>query len=153
MGTSSPSKNPTTDVPTISPTISPSTDQPTKFPTTSPSTEEPSMFPTLSPSTDNPTKFPSRNPTTNDPTAFPSTFPTHAPTMCEPTCRSHTDQMMNILERLLDFNSVLLESVKYRQSGSKDPLQVVLNAMILDLESLTRQMQPQLKRGKEYHAW
>lgn len=149
--TSSPSKHPTTDAPTISPTISPSTDQPTEFPTTSPSTEEPSasptteepsMFPTMSPSTDNPTKFPSRNPTTDDPTAFPSTIPTHAPTICEPTCRSHTDQMVNILGRLLDFNSDLLEVVRIR--GSKDPLTDAMNGMISDLERLKQQMQPLL---------
>lgn len=144
--TMSPSKNPTTDEPTALPTISPSTDQPTKFPTTSPSTgepsafpttEDPSSFPTMQPSTDSPTKFPSQNPTTDDPTAFPSTRPTNAPTMCEPTCRSHADQVVNILGRLLDFNSELLKIVRRR---SEPHLTTVLNEMTSDLEQLKHQM-------------
>jgi len=141
-----PSQNPTTDQPTNAPSLSPST-SPTKFPTTSPSTgepsafpttEDPSSFPTMQPSTDSPTKFPSQNPTTDDPTAFPSTRPTNAPTMCEPTCRSHADQMVNILGRLLDFNSELLKIVKLRTSNH--PLTIVLNEMTSDLELLKDQM-------------
>jgi hypothetical protein len=143
----SPSKNPTTETPTVSPTISPSTAQPTKVPSTSPTeepsafptTEDPSQFPTMSPSTDSPTKSPSRNPTTDDPTAFPSAAPTLAPTICEPTCRSHSDQMVNILGRLLDFNSDLLEKFEQLQT-SGDPLKNVLNEMILDFNRLKDQM-------------
>jgi len=92
----------------------------------------------MQPSTDSPTKFPSQNPTTDDPTAFPSTQPTNAPTMCEPTCRSHADQMVNILGRLLDFNSELLKIVKLRTSSH--PLTIVLNEMTSDLELLKDQM-------------
>jgi len=46
--------------------------------------------------------------------------------------------MVNILGRLMDFNSELLESVQFR--GSKDPLKNVLNEMNLDLERLKDQM-------------
>jgi len=134
----SPSKSPTTDSPTLLPTISPSTDQPTKFPSTSPTTEEPSLFPTMPPSTDSPTKSPSQNPTTEEPTAFPSTPPTYAPTLCEPTCRSHADQMVNFLDLMLDFNTVLLESVEFRKSD--EPLQIALDEMILRLRRLKDHM-------------
>jgi len=134
----SPSKSPTTDSPTLLPTISPSTDRPTKFPSTSPTTEDPSLFPTMPPSTDSPTKSPSQNPTTEEPTAFPSTPPTYAPTLCEPTCRSHADQMVNFLDLMLDFNTVLLESVEFRKSD--EPLQIALDEMIMRLRRLKDHM-------------
>jgi len=82
-----------------------------------------------------PTKFPTRNPTTDDPTAFPSNPPTYAPTLCEPTCRSHTDQLVNVFGRLMDFNTQLL-----RDFEPSHPLKNVLNEMILDLGRLKDQM-------------
>jgi len=144
--TDEPTAFPTTEEPSLFPTIAPSTDSPTKSPsqnpttddpTAFPTTEEPTLFPTLPPSTDSPTKFPTQNPTTDDPTAFPSTPPTYAPTLCEPTCRSHTDQLVNVIGRLLDFNTELLED---RFEKSNDRLKIVLNEMILDLERLKDQM-------------
>jgi hypothetical protein len=138
-----PTVSPTTSLPSMNPTVSPTTNNPSEFPTVSPTTSIPSINPTtheptLPPSTDRPTKFPTRNPTTDGPTAFPSTPPTYAPSMCEPTCRSHTDQMVNFLDLLLDFNSDLLESVDFR--GSDVPLKNTLNEMILGLERLKDQM-------------
>jgi len=135
--TDNPTRYPTTEDPTLVPSTSPSTDQPTRTPSTSPTTEDPSFFPSMHPSTDIPTKFPTRNPSTEDPTALPSVSPTHAPTLCEPTCRSHTDQMVNLLERIMDFNSVLLEEV---METPGDALKNVLNEMILDLNRLKNQM-------------
>jgi len=141
-----PSQNPTTEQPTDAPSLTPST-EPTKFPSTSPSTEEPSafpttedpsLFPTMSPSTDSPTKSPSQNPTTEEPTAFPSTPPTYAPTLCEPTCRSHADQLVIFLDLMLDFNAELLERVKFRRPSA--PLQNTLNEMIMRLDLLKDQM-------------
>jgi len=137
-----PSQNPTTDRPTSTPSVAPSTG-PTKVPSTSPSTDEPTLYPSQNPTTDKPTstpsvspstgptKFPSTSPTTEEPTAFPSTAPTNAPTVCEPTCRSHTDQMMNILGRLL----------VYIDRTSDDPLKNELSAMILDFHSLQAQLE------------
>jgi len=142
--TDEPTAFPTTEEPSLFPTMAPSTDSPTKSPsqnpttddpTAFPTTEEPTLFPTLPPSTDSPTKFPTRNPTTDDPTAFPSTPPTYAPTLCEPTCRSHTDQLVHVFGRLLDFNTQLL-----RDFEPSHPLKNVLNEMILDLERLKDQM-------------
>jgi len=128
-----PSQNPTTEQPTYTPSVSPST-APTKFPSTSPSqtptTDQPTYTPSVSPST-GPTKSPSTSPTTEDPTAFPSTAPTNAPTVCEPTCRSHSDQMMNILGRLL----------VYIDRTSDDPLKNELSEMLLDFHSLQAQME------------
>jgi len=141
-----PSTSPSTDEPTLypsyTPSLSPSTG-PTKVPSTSPSTDEPTLYPSQNPTTDRPTstpsvapstgptKFPSTSPTTEEPTAFPSTAPTNAPTVCEPTCRSHTDQMMNILGRLL----------VYIDRTSDDPLKNELSAMILDFHSLQAQLE------------
>jgi len=141
-----PSQNPTTEQPTDAPSLTPST-EPTKFPSTSPSTEEPSafpttedpsLFPTMSPSTDSPTKSPSQNPTTEEPTAFPSTPPTYAPTLCEPTCRSHADQLVIFLDLMLDFNAELLERVKFRRPSA--PLENTLNEMMSRLDRLKDQM-------------
>jgi len=127
-------------LPTVSPTQMPTTDEPSECPTVSPTTSIPSMSPTtndptIAPSTDTPTKSPSQNPTTEEPSAFPTKFPTYAPTLCEPTCRSHADQLVNVLGRLLDFNTQLL-----RVFEPNHPLKNVLNEMILDVERLKDQM-------------
>merc|ERR1712198_539328 len=127
-----PSQNPTTDQPTKNPSVSPS-HGPTKSPSTSPSqnptTDQPTNTPSVSPST-GPTKSPSVSPTTDEPTAFPSTSPTNAPTVCEPACRSHTDQMMNILGRVL----------VYLERTSDNPLKYELTDMLLDFDSLQAQL-------------
>jgi len=104
---------------------------PTVSPTQMPTTDEPSACPTVSPTT----SIPSQNPTTEEPSASPTTFPTYAPTLCEPTCRSHTDQLVNVLGRLLDFNTQLL-----RDFEPSHPLNNVLNEMILDVERLKDEM-------------
>merc|ERR1719457_467023 len=136
-----PSQNPTTDQPTYSPSLTPSTG-PTKSPSTSPTTDEPTLYPSqhpttvqptntpsVSPST-GPTKSPSVSPTTDEPTAFPSTSPTNAPTVCEPACRSHTDQMMSILGRVL----------VYLERTSDEPSKNELTEMLLDFHSLQAQL-------------
>merc|ERR1712002_237093 len=104
-------------LPTVSPTQMPTPDEPSQSPTVSPTTSIPSMSPT----TDEPTAFPSIAPTN-----APSIAPTNAPTVCEPTCRSHSDQMMNILGRLL----------VYIDRTSDGPLKNELSEMILDFHSL-----------------
>merc|ERR1712142_724323 len=81
----------------------------------------PTVSPTQMPTTDEPTAFPSIAPTN-----APSIAPTNAPTVCEPTCRSHSDQMMNILGRLL----------VYIDRTSDGPLKNELSEMILDFHSL-----------------
>merc|ERR1712107_891840 len=136
LPTVSPTKMPTTNDPSECPTVSPTTN----IPSMSPTTDDPTLYPSRNPTTDKPTdvpsfeptKFPTRNPTTDDPTAFPSITPTVAPTICEPTCRSHTDQMMNILGRLLE---IVL------QTSNGRPLRNELNEMILDFNRLKDQMQ------------
>merc|ERR1711970_1208355 len=124
--------------PTKFPSTSPTTDDPTLYPSQNPTTEQPTYTPSVSPSTA-PTKFPStspsQTPTTDQPTytpsVSPSTGPTNAPTVCEPTCRSHSDQMMNILGRLL----------VYIDRTSDDPLKNELSEMLLDFHSLQAQME------------
>merc|ERR1719295_1510240 len=141
LPTVSPTQMPTTndpsECPTVYPSRNPTTDKPTNFPSSIPSTEEPTYYPTTSPSKNPTTETPTVSPT-DQPTAFPSTAPTHAPTICEPTCRSHTDQMVNFLERLLDFNLELLEN---EQPTSNGPLKNKLDEMILDFHRLKDQMQ------------
>jgi len=135
--TSIPSMSPTTDDPTLYPSQNPTTDKPTRVPSLTPSTEEPTYYPTTSPSKNPTTETPTVSPT-DQPTAFPSTAPTHAPTICEPTCRSHTDQLVKILERLLDFNLELWEE---ERPTSNSPLKNKLDEMILDFIRLKGQMQ------------
>jgi len=109
----------------IQPTVSP-THKPTAYPTSS--------IPTYFPTTTEPTYFP----TTDEPTSLPTSPPTHAPTICEPTCRSHTDQMVDLLGRILDFNRELLNLAELK--GPATPLHTVLNEMMSDLETLEHQM-------------
>merc|ERR1712157_645902 len=95
----------------------------------------PTVSPTQMPTTDEPSECPTVSPTTEEPSAFPTKFPTYAPTLCEPTCRSHADQLVNVLGRLLDFNTQLL-----RDFEPNHPLKNVLNEMIFDVERLKDQM-------------
>jgi len=138
----SPSHSPTTDEPTYFPTKSPSTTHPSKSPSHNPTTDEPTYFPTTDepteqPTTSVPSKSPSSNPTTDEPTALPTAPPTYAPTICEPTCRSHSDQMVDLLGRILDFNRDLLNLARMKRL---ETLHSDLNEMISDLETLENQM-------------
>merc|ERR1712003_273420 len=98
-------------------------------PSQNPTTDQPTKNPSVSPST-GPTKSTSLSPTTDEPTAFPSTSPTNAPTVCEPACRSHTDQMMSILGRVL----------VYLGRTADDPLKYELTDMLLGFQSLQAQL-------------